>query len=133
MAMKDSDSSVRYWATLGIAMQGESAVRGAMTEFHTALADVSHYVRITAAQAIATHGTKEDLQPMLDRLVTDADWSKNDVFVAVAALTSLDELGDKAASVANAIRTLPRKGNLPDERYSPYVPRLLDDLNDRFR
>ena len=35
---------------------------------------------------------------------------------------------EAAAAIAEAIKKLPQKAKVPDARYSPYVPRLLDDL-----
>ena len=86
-----------------------------------------------AAQALAQFGNKEDLSLSLPHLLARADWSRNDVFVAMAALNSLDALEDKAVSVAADLRLLPTKGPAPDPRYTGYVPRLLQDLNARFR
>jgi uncharacterized sulfatase len=130
--MKDTDSAVRYLGALGIAMQKASAVQTANAELHAALSDNSPYVRIVAAQALATYGADQERPQMLDLLMSLADCSKNDVFVSIAALTALDELGEKSRSVGSKIASLPRKPTLPDERYSPYIPRLLDDLNERF-
>ena len=62
-----------------------------------------------------------------------ADWSKQDVFTAVAALSALDSLGAKAASVQEQVKKLPGTGKLPHARYSPYVPRLLLDVSNNLR
>ncbi len=98
-----------------------------------ALKDDSPYVQIVAAQALGQYGDAADLQTALPLLIARANWSKNDVFVALAALSALDALGDKAAAVAPQIQELPAKGPAPDARYSSYVPRLLGDLQARFR
>ena len=54
--------------------------------------------------------------------------SSYEVFVCMAALNSLDALGGKAKPVADGLKKLPTKGKAPDARYTPYVPRLLQDL-----
>lgn len=132
-AMTDPDSAVRYWAALGVLMRGAHGVTAAHADLQKALKDDSPYVQIVAAQALGQYGEAADLQTALPLLVSRANWSKNDVFVALAALSSLDVLGDKAASAAPQIQELPAKGPAPDGRYSSYVPRLLGDLQARFR
>jgi uncharacterized sulfatase len=127
-ALGDDDSAVRYWAALGILMRGKKACAASIAELRSALDDKSPHVRIVASEALGRHGTDADLKRVLPLLVELADCDKNDVFVAVAALTALEQLGRKAAPVAAAIRALPTKGKLPDARYSPYVPRLLQDV-----
>ncbi|MBS0266079.1 MAG: sulfatase-like hydrolase/transferase [Planctomycetes bacterium] len=130
--MKDDDSAVRYWAVMGIAMQKGPGVAGARAELQGALQDRSPYVRIVAAQALATFGSDQERTECLELLLGLSDCSRQNVFVSIAALTSLDELGEIARAVAVPIAALPRQPKLPHERYSPYVPRLLDDLNARF-
>jgi uncharacterized sulfatase len=127
-ALGDDDSAVRYWAALGVLMRGEKACQTTATELRTALSDRSPYVRIVAAQALGQYGGDDDRKRVLPLLMGLADWSKNDVFTAIAALTALDALGAKAAPIAGELRNLPQKGTLPDARYGPYVPRLLEDL-----
>ena len=56
-AMSDSDSVVRYWATLGVLMRGSSGVADAHTELRTALKDSCADVRITAAQGLGQFGS----------------------------------------------------------------------------
>ena len=131
-AMVDADSAVRYWGALGVLMRGQPAVEAAREELRAALKDSSTDVRIIAAQALGQFGTEADLKEVLPRLVASADWSKNSVFVSLAALASLDALGSKAASVAPALRALPEKGDAPAARYEEYIPRLLEVLKARF-
>ncbi len=130
--LDDSESAVRYWAALGLAMLARDGVTLANSRLQAAVSDASPYVQIIAAQSLATNGTEEELPRMLNRLLTFSDCSKNDVFVTIAALTSLDELGEKSRAVAAQIAALPQKPSVPDERYSAYVPRLLKDIAERF-
>jgi uncharacterized sulfatase len=124
----DADSAVRYWAALGLLMRGQSGFDAAGPELRAALDDRSPYVRIVAAQILGQYGNGDDQDRALRLLVNLSNWSKHDVFTAVAALNALDALGAKANRVADAIRALPSQGKVPDPRYSPYVPRLLEDL-----
>lgn len=132
-SMSDKDSAVRYWGVLGILMRGKAGTEAARQELLTALQDESPYVRITAAQTLGQYGDADDLQKALPILIEYADWSRNDVFVSLAALTGIDALGSKAAPIAVKINALPNKGSAPDSRYDSYVPRLLNDLRTRFR
>jgi hypothetical protein len=74
-----------------------------------------------------------DLQRVMPLLVEQAHWKKNGIFSALAALSSLDALGDKAKPVAAQIKALPREGPASDARYKEYVPRLLEALMLVFR
>ncbi len=132
-AMTDSDSTVRYWAALGVLMRGAPAVTAAHAELAKALTDSSAYVRITAAWALAAFGSEQDLEPSLAVLGELAPWGRNDVFVSLAALTAIDNLGLKAAGLRTAIKSWPVSGKSPDPRFNSYVPRLLADLAARFR
>lgn len=129
-ALTDDDSAVRYWGVLGILMRGQAGVEsaGAAAAMRSALHDRSPHVRVVAAQFLGQYGTADDLSRALAVLVELSDCTKHDVFTAVAALTALESLGDKSRLVTDAIKSLPTTGKLPDQRYSPYVPRLLEDL-----
>ncbi len=132
-AMADSDSAVRYWGTLGVLMRGQAGVTSARVELQRALKDSSPYVRITAAQALGQFGADTDVKEILLLLVEHANWSRHDAFTALAALNSLAALGPRVAPVANIINLLPITGQAPDQRYTSYVPRLVEDLQARFR
>ncbi len=122
------DSAVRYWAALGIMMRGKPAVVAARDELLAALRDDSPHVAIAAAHALGEHGTDEDLKRVLPFLIDHADGSRHDVFVAIAALTVLEAMKNKVAPFAMRIKALPNDVPVPDARYKPYVPRLLEDL-----
>ena len=127
-ALADDDSAVRYWGALGILMRGQAGFDGAAPSVRAALADRSPHVRIVAARALAQFGSQQDLSQSLPVLLELGDCKQHGAFVAVAALTALESLGDKSQSVADAIRALPATGTLPDPRYAPYVPRLLENV-----
>jgi uncharacterized sulfatase len=126
---QDGDSAVRYWAALGMLMRGKNGVEAAQDELQAALQDRSPYVRVVAAEALGQHGGEADRKQALTLLVELADAEKNVVFVAMAALNALDALGGKALPMADAIKKLPKQGKVPDPRYAPFVPRLLEDLS----
>jgi len=126
--LADADSAVRYWAALGVLMRGQTAVASARADLQKALADASPFVRIPAAQALGQFGNAADLAQALPVLLGQADWNRNGVFTAIAALNALGALGPKTSTAGAAIKALPDKGASPDGRYNSYVPRLLADL-----
>lgn len=127
-ALRDEDSAVRYWGALGLRMRGQEGVQAAAAELRQALEDGAPIVRITAAEALGKFGSDDDLRRALPLLVELSNCSKHDVFTAVAGLHALDALGPRAASVADQVKKLPEKCEVPHQRYSPYIPRLLQDV-----
>ena len=130
-ALADADSGIRCWAALGLLMRGAEAVPSAHDALLKALDDPTPDVRLTAAEALGRHGSDADLARVLPLLAQSADWSKNDVFTAMAALNAIAALGEKAAPSAATLKALPDKGPAPDARFKEYVPRLLEELRDR--
>jgi arylsulfatase A-like enzyme len=124
-AFEDDDSAVRYWAALGLLMGGKEAVTAGHGTLVSSLADPSPYVRIAAAEALGRYGDAADLPLALKVLADHADWSKNDVFVAVTALNALDQFPEQAEAIKVELRKSGR-GKVPDARYESYVPRLLE-------
>jgi uncharacterized sulfatase len=131
-ALKDEDSAVRYWAALGLLIRGQSVEVSARDELRSALKDKSPYVRCVAAESLARYGSDADRQASLAELLELGSQEKYGVFVAMAALNALGELGPKAASSRDAIRALSAKGKVPDPRYSPCVPQLIESLRTNF-
>jgi len=109
-------------------MRGREAVAAAHDGLTAALADRSPYVRIAAAEALGQYGGEADLKRALETLVELGPMDKNGVFVSVAALNAIDDLGPKAAPVWDAVKKFPQKGELPNPRYAPFVPRLISDI-----
>jgi arylsulfatase A-like enzyme len=126
--LRDADSAVRYWAATGMLIRGRDAVRTARAELRDALADRSLHVRVVAAEALAHHVEQAEQQTAVSQLVELASWEKHGVFVAIAALNSLDALSPLPPGVREAIGKLPTKAPSPHQRYDSYVPRLSADL-----
>jgi uncharacterized sulfatase len=127
-ALKDEDSAVRYWAALGLLIRGQAAEATARNELRSALKDKSPYVRAVAAESLGRYGDDADRQAGLAELIELGSQEKYGVFVVMAALNSLGELGPKAASSRDAIRALSAKGKVPDLRYATNVPLLIESL-----
>src|SRR5262249_52894926 len=94
--LQHEDSAVRYWAALGLLRFSKDGVEAAKDDLHRSLADASAHVRIVAAEALGRYGNEEDLKKSLDVLKELVSPKKNGVFVSMAALNALGELGEKA-------------------------------------
>jgi arylsulfatase A-like enzyme len=121
----DSDSAVRYWAALGFLMRGAKGVTSGLGPLRAALQDASPYVRIVAAQALAQHGPESDWPATLAVLGELAPPERNGVFVAMSALSAIQALGPKAASLRELVRTMKPEGPSPDARLNSYIPRQI--------
>ncbi len=126
--MADADPAVRYWAASGFLMRGGDAVQASGELLRAGLQDSSPAVRIVCAQALTQYGEPTDLAPALAVLQELAPPDRNGVFVAMAALAAVESLGPKAAVLRDFVRTLPTSAGSPDERYSTYVPRLVESI-----
>jgi len=131
-ALHDSDAGVRYWAVLGLHMRAPSGQKPPHPELAKLLDDPEPDVRIAAAQTLAEFGSESVSRRALERLVSLANWKQNGVFTAMAALNALGAVGDKTAPFAAQIHALPADGPAPDPRFKGYIPRLLEELRERF-
>ena len=122
--LTDGDAAVRYWAATGVLARARTGVESAAAGLRANLADPAPCARTAAAEALARFGTDSDRTEAVRVLTAQADWSKNDVFAVMAALDALCNVG----AGPDAVKGLPEKGSVPDQRYASYVPRLLEDL-----
>ncbi len=130
--LRDQEAAARYWSVLGLQIRGKPAVDASHDALVSAMKDTSAPVRIAAARALGEFGSEGDTQAALQLLLAHADWSKNDVFTAMAALDAVNALGEKAKPIAAQIKALPDKGPAPDARLKEYIPRMLEELRARF-
>ena len=126
--LRHFDSVVRYWAALSFLMRGKSAVAGGHSELTKALADSSPNVRIVAAEALGLFGDDDDLRQALNTLRELVRPSKNSLFVAVAALNTVDELDAKAAPLLPLIRDIAANERGTEPRMGNYVSRLCEKI-----
>jgi hypothetical protein len=126
--LKDSDSGVRYWATMGFLMRGTKAVDAAREELRAALKDESPTVRIIAARALGQYGNDDDLALVLPVLKELAPADKNGAYASILDLNAIDALGKKAAPLLDGLKTIPTKDPSAASRADGYVNRLVTDL-----
>lgn len=125
---RTEDSSARFWFATGILAAGRDAVAINREPLNKALNDPSRSVRVVAAEALGRYGNEEDLKQSLGALQGLISPQKNGVFVSVAALNALGELGEKARPTLPAIEAAGKEKPAPEQRYQSYVPRLVEKL-----
>ena len=103
-AFEDADSAVRYWAAQGLLMRDRAGVQAGHGSLMSALADPSPYVRVTAAEALGRFGEPADEALALRVLRDHADANRHGVFVAIAALNSVAQLGPHAEAIRAGLR-----------------------------
>ena len=123
------DSTVRYWAAMGLLMRGRSAVAAAHDPLLDALEDPSDEVKIVAAEAIGRYGpASDDLAQALPVLLRRADVTKTGIFTAMAALNAIDALDRRARSVKDDVAALPKRSDLTPQRMGSYVGNLIGKI-----
>ena len=126
--LNDSDSAVRWWASLGHLMRGQAAVAANQEALQNALQDQASPVRIVAAQALGMFGDDATMAIALNVLRDLSLPQKNGVLVSMSALAAIEALGDRANSLHPFVLKLDPNGDSPDERYNSYVPRLIQNI-----
>lgn len=126
--LSDSDSAVRWWASLGHLMRGQAAVAANQEALQNALQDEASPVRIVVAQALGMFGDDAATAKALNVLRDLSSPQKNGVLVSMSALAAIEALGDRANSLHPFVLKLDPNGDSPDERYNSYVPRLIQNI-----
>jgi len=126
------DSAIRYWGTIGVLVQGATAVEAGKDRLMKALEDPAPMVRIGAAESLGRFGEEEVVSRSLEVLVKAID-PAGDVFAALAAWNALDELDERARPVLETLQaTSAVPVNPPNERVAKYAQsvrtKLLADL-----
>ncbi len=127
--LEDQDSTVRYWAALGLLMREQPGVAASEeTLKRIAKGDASSNVRVIASEALGRYGDDASLKIALNSLIECANAKEKGQFVAMLALNAIDTLGEKASPLQDDIAKLPTKGDWATERVGDYVPRLVEEL-----
>lgn len=116
-ASADKDSAVRYWAVVGVGLQGvklsEDRKQRVLEGLRKSLTDPSPVVRVAAADSLCRLDQHADALPVLiEGLKHDNEW------VRLAAVNVLDRLGDKARPALPQIKAAVKDSN-------PYVVRVV--------
>jgi len=117
----DEDAAVRYWAAVGLKALGPEAA-SAEQPLVKALEDPSRNVRIAAADALVSIGSRADVMPVLVEGVRyPSEW------IRLRALNVLDTMGDKARAALPEIKMA-----LKSESRWGYDHRAMGQLIDKF-
>jgi len=125
--LEDGDSAVRYWAALGLLSRGTAAVQLAREKLLAALADDEPSPRIAAAWALAKYGAASDREKALETLASLISYEDNGLYVALMALTAVDDLGPPAATLKDLVQqhSRPTIQRIHD-RMKDVIPRLVE-------
>ena len=126
--LKDEDSAVRYWSALGLLIRGKDETLEHADALRPLLKDESKPVRIVAAESLAQHGTKDDLDASLKVLLEYGHPKQNSIYNSLAALNALDRLGEKTRPVMATLQGWPMEGMPADHRAAPGIARLLTKI-----
>jgi arylsulfatase A-like enzyme len=124
--LKDNDSAVRYWGTIGLLTHKKSGTKVFAKELVNALNDKSPYVRATAAEALGRYGSKNEQILAVKTLGELADPIENGCFPSMLAMNAIDHLDNKAKPILSIIKSMPRTPEGVDKRFHGYVGRLID-------
>ncbi len=130
-ADKNRDPSVSYWGALGIRMRGKEAVQSNAKLMTQLLVDRPTPTSMVAAESILRYGPESERERAIEYLLKWADWSSNDVFTTMTALTALESLGPEITKYAEQVELMSARGESPNGRYNSYVPRLLANLKEQ--
>jgi arylsulfatase A-like enzyme len=124
------DSAVRYWAVLGLGMQGQAGVAPAWTDVRKSLQDPAPPVSIVAAEILVRYGSPEDAASALTRLRLLASPKQNGIYVSMQALNAIDHLGDRASSLRDYLKSMDRDDAAAPARSKECWARLLEKILD---
>ena len=125
-ASKSPSATIRYWAALGMLVDGESNFEGAQESLKRLLGDDSSIVSIVAAEALAKFGGDAEKELATSALVRLANLKNSNLMASVHALNAIDRLKGKQA-IANQIKDVPARDGKTN-RGDKYIPRLLDSI-----
>jgi hypothetical protein len=124
------DAGVRFWAANGFLVraaadhQREASVKAA----RGMLGDTSPYVRCLVNETLARFGKEVDRVPAVHALVDLAHADRQNVFVAMMALNSLDWCAPRRSEAGQGLTGLESSDKKVGERYQGYLPRLVERL-----
>lgn len=123
----DEDSAVRFWAALGLLMHGAEAVDSAQGKLMEMLNDQAPAARIAAAWALGRYGNDSQREQALKTLVPLIPYENNGPYVAMMALTVVDDLGPLAADLRDVVAKNAKPEVAPiHNRFKDGIPRLAE-------
>lgn len=125
-----TDSAARYWIATGLLVRAQAgSERDACVKAARSMAgDPSPYVRATVNEILARFGAPTDRGPAIHALVDLCDLDKQDLFVALFALNSLDWSQPLKSEIGEAFTSLPVRDKRFPPRYQEYIARMKERI-----
>jgi uncharacterized sulfatase len=124
-SLADDVAVIRYWGLMGILFGGESSFQAHKPAVVRLVDDMSVGTKIIAAELLASFGDQAEREAALQSLLFYSDYRNSNALGAVAALNSIDRLGDKADSVRESLKLVPAVDpSFP--RGKSYIKRMLE-------
>jgi uncharacterized sulfatase len=128
VALQAADSAGRHWALLGLMIAGPETAVPLLDAVRPLLQDPSPSVQVSAAEVLATFGTRDDLAKALITLKRLAPPAAHGPPLTLTILGVLESLGPKAGDLTSFLTTLEVESPGFPARYNSYVPRMVEDL-----
>lgn len=124
-SLEDEVAAIRYWGLMGILFEGESRFQKHKPAVVRLAEDSSVGTQIIAAELLVSFGGQAEREQALEKLLHYSDYRNSNALGAVAALNSIDRLGDKADSIREQLKLVPPVDpSFP--RGKSYIKRLLE-------
>lgn len=122
------ESGVRFWAANGFLIRAtaDEGRQEAVNAARGMLVDPSPYVRCLANETLARFGTERDRLPAIHALLELANADRQNLFVAMMALNSLDWARPRKDEIGAGLAGMPTSDKRVGERYQSYLPRLVE-------
>lgn len=124
--MNEPNTSIRYWAATGLRIQAATSAKEHGEFLEVLLDDSAPAVSILAADILANHGAKRQVEYSLAVLARHADFNLTNWFHAINALNAIDRLDKKALPILQLIHDLPVESNR--QRVGGYLQRLVKSI-----
>lgn len=129
--LSDPEPGVRYWGLIGLLIRQQRGAPIPLPAVLPLMDDESPSVQIVSAQLAVLAGSSAEQSQGLALLKTLATPEKSDVLTSISALTAIESLGDRGQSLWDDLLLMNTTNlKLPDQRFSPYIPRLLLNLKE---
>lgn len=124
------DPGIRFWTANGLLINAQAnqnrdeavkAARGMQT-------DSSPYVRCLVNETLARFGNQSDREPAVHALLELANADRQNLFVAIMAMNSLDWSLPRKNEIGKSLVGLPTNDKRFHERYQSYLPRLAERI-----
>ncbi len=129
------DSGVRFWAANGLLIRACKDIKRAeaVKAARGMQADASPYVRCLANETLARFGGDIDRQPAMKALYELGNADRQNLFIAMTALNSLDWCDPKPSDFAQGFTGVATSDKRYGERYQSYLPRLVERIESHWK